>query len=48
MIIGALGGMLLSRGRLGASFRARSLVERGMETGDRVAWALQCRREILA
>jgi len=23
-------------------------IERGMETGDRVAWALQCRREILA
>ena len=22
-------------------------IERGMETGDRVAWALQCRREIL-
>ena len=32
MITGALGGLLLSRGRLGASFRARSLVERGMET----------------
>jgi hypothetical protein len=22
-------------------------IERGMETGDRVMWALQCRREIL-
>lgn len=22
-------------------------IERGMETGDRVAWALQCRQEIL-
>lgn len=32
MVSGALGGLFLSRGRLGASFRARSLVERGMET----------------
>ncbi len=32
MVIGALGGLVFSRRRLGTSFRARSLVERGMET----------------
>ncbi|WP_213271701.1 phosphate ABC transporter permease subunit PstC [Hyphomonas sp.] len=32
MVIGALGGLIFSRRRLGTSFRARSLVERGMET----------------
>lgn len=32
MVIGALGGLVFSRSRLGIRFRARSLVERGMET----------------